>query len=466
MTKNDRENHFQVFAEKMQAENLPDIAISNFEHHYLQLRDGQSGLIPESEISPVKNIQHADELNERHAELGDHALSETVLLKLNGGLGTSMGLEKAKSLINVKRQFSFLDVIAQHAIFSRVHLLLMNSFSTREDSRQALDKYPSLSSGNLDIDFLQHKVPKIDADTLLPAAYPDNSQLEWCPPGHGDIYIALVSSGILDRLLEAGYRYALVSNSDNLGAVLDTSILGYFAEHQYPFLMEVTNRTEADKKGGHLALGKDGKLLLRESAQCAENDKATFEDIERHRFFNTNNLWIDLQQLKMTLVTNNNILNLPLIRNTKPVNPRDNSSPQVYQLETAMGSAISVFEGARAICVPRTRFAPVKTTNDLLLVRSDIYELKENYTLSSHLPYSELPTIDLDNRYFKLIDDFEKHFPAGPPSMKDCKSLEVKGDIVFSENIQIRGRVSLLNKSRNAVILPAGTEISENMVWD
>src|SRR5438105_1204399 len=79
------------------------------------------------------------------------------------------------------------------------------------------------------------------------------SELEWCPPGHGDIYTALVTSGMLDALLDAGYEHAFVSNSDNLGAVLDPRILAWFAAERIPFLMEVADRTEADRKGGHIA---------------------------------------------------------------------------------------------------------------------------------------------------------------------------------------------------------------------
>lgn len=466
MTINSSHDKFALVADKMQSAGMPAIAIANFKNHYQQLLEGKTGFIPESSIQMVDNLPDADDLNWRHTQSGKKALPNTVLLKLNGGLGTSMGLDKAKSLITVKQHHCFLDIIARHAIQSQVHLLLMNSFNTREDSDKVLQKYPALNNANLALDFIQHKVPKINQHDLAPAYCESNKQLEWCPPGHGDIYIALVSSGMLAALLKAGYRYALISNADNLGAVLDTQLLGFMVEQQLPFLMEVTDRTEADKKGGHLCRLLDGRLMLRESAQCMIDDRHEFEDITKHRFFNTNNLWIDLQQLQDTMDKNDHVLNLPLIRNSKTIDPRDANSSPVYQLETAMGSAISVFDGAQAIRVARSRFAPVKTTNDLLLVRSDAYALSEDYTLSSKLSPAHMPLINLDNDFYKLIDAFESRFPDGPPSLLECKSLDVKGDIVFGENITIRGEVSLHNKSGMQVHIPSDTRIDSDLNWD
>ena len=179
-------------------------------------------------------------------------------------------------------------------------------------------------------------------------------------------------------MLGAGYRYAFVSNADNLGAVIEPAILGYLVENRLPFMMEAADRTIADRKGGHVGRLLNGQLILRESAQCPAEEMADFQDIRRHRYFNTNNLWLDLVALKDLLAARGHILGLPMIVNRKTVDPRDSASTPVYQLETAMGSAIGVFPGARAIRVPRSRFAPVKTTDDLLAVRSDAYVLTED----------------------------------------------------------------------------------------
>jgi len=431
----------------MQAECLPPLAIATFRYYYAQLLSGHSGYITEADIEPVGALPDAEALDTVSREIGRSSMAKTVVIKLNGGLGTSMGLDKAKSLIEVKQGLSFLDIIARQSISNGVPLLLMNSFATREDSLAVLDKYPELDKYGIPADFLQHKVPKINRADLQPARSPQAPHLEWCPPGHGDIYTALVTTGCLDSLLNAGYRYAFISNADNLGATLDESILGYFISQACPFLMEVADRTEADSKGGHLARRPGGQLVLRESAQCQDEDRAAFQDITRYRFFNTNNLWLDLNILQQTMAERDYILGLPLICNRKYLNPRDESSLPVYQLETAMGSAISVFEQARAIRVSRARFAPVKTTDDLLVVRSDAYTLAADGCLQpAHSP-GNTPVIDLDKRYFKLINDFEERFPAGVPSLKACRQLTVVGDVKFAADVALEGNVSIINQS-------------------
>lgn len=434
----------------MAAEQLPDIVIRTFEHYYQQLVQGQTGLIPESQIRPVESLPDLEQLPPALAETGRGALSKTVLLKLNGGLGTSMGLEKAKSLLTVREGLTFLDIIARQAMHASVPLVLMNSFATRDDSLQALVKYPELR-GRIPLDFVQHKAPKVLQDGLGPADWPQDRELEWAPPGHGDIYAALVTSGMLDTLLEHGYEVAFVSNADNLGAVLGSPdglrVLGYFVANHLPFLMEVADRTAADRKGGHLAqrLG-DGRLVLRESAQCPDADMDAFQDIGRHRYFNTNNLWIHLPSLRECLAEKTGVMGLPMIRNSKTLDPRDPSSAKVYQLETAMGAAISSFERAGALRVPRTRFAPVKTCDDLLGVRSDAFVLTGDWrvVLAPERAYG-VPVISLDPKYYKLIDQMESRFPYGPPSLIECERLAVRGDVRFGKGLVCRGAVEVVN---------------------
>ena len=448
---------FAPFAARMRAEQLPDVVIRTFAHYYDQLVAGQTGLIPERDIEPVTSLPDYADLDAGLEAAGSQALSHTVLLKLNGGLGTSMGLAQAKSLLTVKSGLTFLDIIARQAQLSGVPLLLMNSFSTRDDSLAALQDYTGLS-GDLPLDFLQHKVPKVVQQDLSPANWPDDPNLEWCPPGHGDLYTALDTSGMLDRLLAAGYRYAFVSNSDNLGAVIDTRILGHFVRQELPFMMEVCHRSEADRKGGHLAQLADGQLILRESAQCPDEDEASFQDITRHRYFNTNSLWIDLAALKQRLIESDGVLGLALIRNRKTVDPRDKTSTPVFQLETAMGAAIAVFPGAGALRVPKARFAPIKTTNDLLDIRSDNYILTDRYQVVAN-PARRLPraVIDLDPTYYKFIDDLDARFPEGAPSLLGCSRLTIRGDVRFERDVILQGEVAITNKSRDQKTIQKGT---------
>ena len=452
-------SNFTPFAEKMKAENLPDIAIKTFEHYYNQLVEGQTGLIPEADIEPVESLPNADTFGADLTEIGRAALPQTILLKLNGGLGTSMGLSKAKSLLTIKNGLTFLDIIARQVEGSGMPLVLMNSYSTRADSLAVLQKYPHLKK-DIPLDFVQHKVPKILQADLSPAAWPENPELEWCPPGHGDIYTALITSGMLHLLLETGYRYVFVSNVDNLGAVIDPAILGYFAHNKLPFMMEVADRTEADRKGGHLARLPNGQFILRESAQCPAADEETFQDISRHKYFNTNNLWIHLPALQRVLTAKGDVLGLAMIRNSKTVDPRDKKSPAVYQLETAMGAAIAVFEGAGAVRVPRTRFAPIKKTSDLLNVRSDNYILTDDYRVVSNPNRQGSTVVDLDSTYYQMIDDLEARVPHGAPSLLACNRLTVQGDIKFGKDVILKGDVTLTNHSRTQVMIDDNAEIS------
>ena len=433
--------------EKMRGEGVPEVAIDTFRRLYEQLAAGESGLLGDDQIEPVDEIESASDLPD-HGDAGRQALDHTVAIKLNGGLGTSMGLERAKSLLTVRGELTFLDVIARQVLAlrerhgARLPLVLMNSFHTREESLAALERYPELAA-DVPSDFVQNMEPKLEVESLTPIDWPREPELEWCPPGHGDLYTALVTSGMLDALLERDYRYAFVSNSDNLGAVLDPGILGWLASERVPFAMEVADRTAADRKGGHLARRADGALVLREIAQTPEEDLDSFQDIDRFRHFNTNSLWIDLRSLSEVLAGNDNVLALPMIRNRKTVDPGDSGSPAVWHLETAMGAAISVFDGARALRVGRERFAPVKTTNELLGVRSDRYTLTQDARVVTADGVRPSLLVELDSEHFKLLGDFERRFAHGPPSLAACDRFAVRGDVRFGADVVVRGEVEI-----------------------
>lgn len=462
---------FAPFEARMRREGLAQIVIDNFRHYYDVLAGGSVGLIAEAEIAPVESARDIAELA-RYQAAGRQALRHAAVLKLNGGLGTSMGLDQARSLLVVRDGLTFLDIIARQTISystrydCQIPLILMNSFNTDADSQAALAHYPELR-GPIPNAVMQNKVPKIRQDTFGPVEWPADPQLEWCPPGHGEVYIVLATSGMLDALLARGYEYLFISNSDNLGATLDLGILGYIADQQVPFLMEVADRTEADKKGGHIARLRtpgqaqdDGQLILREVAQCPAADLPAFQDIGRHRYFNTNNIWVNLVRLKQLLDANNNVLKLPMIRNAKTVDPKDTRSPAVYQLETAMGAAIGVFAGAQVLCVGRDRFMPVKTCEDLLRLRSDIYTLDQDYQLRAGAA-SQMTLIQLDSRYYKRIDDFEARFPAGAPSLHACAQLTVQGDVRFGTGVVCRGAARVVNRTGEQRQLAAGMVIAD-----
>lgn len=429
----------------MRAAGTSEPAIRVFEHNYAELAAGQTGVIPEDTIEPLLKPDRFEDV-EFDGDLGGQALAATALIKLNGGLGTSMGMSQAKSLLPVRDGKSFLDITLDQVRAARARygvrlpLVFMNSFSTEADTRAALAAHDDIAVGQIPLDFLQSAEPKLAAEGLTPIEWPADPDLEWCPPGHGDLYPSLLGSGTLGALIDAGFRYACVSNSDNLGAAPSAEIASWFAASGAPFAMEVCRRTEMDKKGGHLARRRfDGRLILRETSQTAPEERRFFEDISRHRYFNTNTLWFDLHALHEALIAHDGVLGLPLIRNAKTVDPRDSTSPAVIQIETAMGAAIEVFAGARVLEVPRERFLPVKTTSDLLLIQSDAFELDGDSRL---IPVAA-PVVELAPGPYRRIADFEERFAEGAPSLREAVALTVRGDWKFGSGVRVTGAVEL-----------------------
>jgi UTP--glucose-1-phosphate uridylyltransferase len=456
---------FAPFARKIAEAGQPALVSETFRRAYDRLRAGEQGRVPSAEIDVLDDVTEVATLGRYH-DAGVAALRRAVVIKLNGGLGTTMGLTQAKSLLPVKGDLTFLDIMVRQVLHlrrahaSRLPLVLMNSFRTRADSARVLARYPELPS-DVPPDFLQHKVPRILASDLSPVSWAAEPEHEWCPPGHGDIYAALQTSGVLRALLDAGIRYAFVSNADNLGAVLDPEILGWIATEGVPFVMEVCDRSEADKKGGHVARRKDGRLMLREFSQCPPEELENFQDIGRWRYFNTNTLWLDLDALARVLEASGGIVELPLIVNRKSVDPDDPSSPQVIQLETAMGAGIALFEGARALHVTRARFAPVKSTSDLLALWSDAYELTDDFrmVLSPRRTAGDL-VVDLDPKFFRQVGDLHARFPDGPPSLVGARRFVVRGDVRFCGGVVVQGDVEVRSDGPAPLVVAEGSRLT------
>jgi UTP--glucose-1-phosphate uridylyltransferase len=433
--------------EKMRAAGQAEEAIRAFRRAYERVEAGESAYLRSEDLEPVSDVPSFDEVSQVDAK---DALEQVAVVKLNGGLATTMGLRQPKSLVEAREGHSFLDIIVgqvlalreRHGV--RLPLILMNSAATRRETLEALGEHPEIDAG-LPLEFMQSMIPKLTEESLEPVSWPREPELEWCPPGHGDVYGALRSSGILRQLLDAGVRYAMISNSDNLGALVEPRIPAHMAEREIPFLMEVVVGTEAERKGGHLARRRsDGQIVLRESAQVPPEDEESFRDYRHWRYYNTNNLWVDLQALDRELERREGVLELSLIVNRKTVDPRDPDSTPVLQLESAMGSAVGSFAGAELLCVPRRRFVPVKTTNDLLTLRSDVYRIADGMIVNP-IPErdGELPFVDLDSRFYKVLEEFDKRFPGGSPSLREAERLVVQGDVTFGADVVVRGAVEL-----------------------
>lgn len=397
---------FTPFEEKMESAGVPAAAVKAFSRCYEALVSNHSGMIPETDIQPADQVVDWQDITASTPAADKGLISQCVCIKLNGGLGTSMGLQKAKSLLKVKGEDTFLDLIVRQVKHLRsisgtpVRLLLMNSFSTSADTLAYLEKYASDGFADpAQVELMQNRVPKILVDGLAPASCPEQPELEWCPPGHGDLYPALLGSGWLDRLLA------------------------------------------------------DGHLILREVAQCPDADIPEFQNISKHRYFNTNTLWIRLDALKEILDANGGVLPLPMIRNSKTLNPRDPESAPVYQLETAMGAGIECFPGARAVNVPRSRFFPVKTTSDLLLLRSDAIAVDEDGKVAL-APEREgkTPVVDLDSKLYKLVDSLDS---LGLPSLIGLDKLTLRGRFHFQDGAVLQGTLLMENDSEETKeILP------------
>jgi UTP--glucose-1-phosphate uridylyltransferase len=438
---------------RMAEAGIGSTAIEVFCASYRTLAGSATGTVPESTISPLGEVPVLADLPAN----GDRsALTRTAIIRLNGGLGTSMGLDRAKSLLRARGDLTFLDIIARQVLAARaaydapLPITFLHSFRTSADSLAALAAYPELASPGLPLEILQNRVPKLRQDDLTPASWSQDPSLEWCPPGHGDVYTVLHATGLLERLLERGFTQLFVSNSDNLPGVPDPAVAGWFAGSGSPFAVEAVRRTPSDRKGGHFARRRsDGRIVLRETAQTPPEDLEALADLDRHRLASTNNIWIDIRALRNLLQRTNGVLGLPLIRNAKTIDPSDPTSTQVIQLESAMGAAIELFDGAQVLEVTRERFLPVKTTDDLFLLRSDCVQLDGDFRLRQRT--SGVPFVSLCDQ-FKLMARFEQRFPFGVPSMVEATALVVEGDWSFGPGVRVRGEVTL--GLRGGVVLP------------
>ncbi len=453
----------EAHEERLLGDRCPEEVRRAFASMYRAYRGGDKGQIEWTAVEPPA----ADDLvslrqisRPGRAPVGVKQLGRVAWIVLNGGLGTSMHMDRAKSLLPVKGGLTFLDLIARHVLDlrertgQRIPLLFMHSYATRDDCLRALQPYAKrLEVAGLPLDFVQHRYPRIREKDGLP--YGDPGQRDaWAPPGHGDLYLALRCSGVLGRLLGAGVRWAFVSNADNLGASVDPAILGFMVGEGVEFAMEVTPKTAADVKGGTL-IRRAGRLELLEIAQVPEERWDDFQDVQRFPAFNTNNLWLDLAAVDSLM--DEAALHLPLIVNRKVAN-----DTPVVQLETAMGAAIRAFERARGIIVPRTRFAPVKTSDDLLVRRSDAYVSGVESPLvinPERNPSLGPPVVRLDPAFYRAVPDLDARIPE-PPSLVEALGLEVKGDVRFGKGVRVRGSARVENHGAAPLHLPDGAVLS------
>ncbi|XP_033985613.1 UTP--glucose-1-phosphate uridylyltransferase-like isoform X1 [Trematomus bernacchii] len=440
----------------------------NLFHRFLQVKGpavdwAKINRPPEESIQPYEKIKMKGLPDDISA-----SLNKLAVVKLNGGLGTSMGCTGPKSLISVRNENTFLDLTVQQiehlnkTFNADVPLVLMNSFNTDEDTKKILQKYKH-HRVNIHT-FNQSRYPRINKESLLPIAKNMSTGGQngeaWYPPGHGDVYASFSNSGLLDKLLSEGKEYIFVSNIDNLGATVDLFILQHLmsqpADRRCEFIMEVTDKTRADVKGGTLIQYEDHLRLL-EIAQVPKNHVDEFKSVTKFKIFNTNNLWISLPAIKRLQDTNK--LDLEIIVNPKTLDGGLN----VIQLETAVGAAIKSFNNALGVNVPRSRFLPVKTSSDLLLVMSNLYSLDAgSLTMSRKREFPSTPHVKLGSSFTK-VQQFLCRFES-IPDMLELDHLTVSGDVTFGKNVSLKGTVIIIANHGDRIDIPAGAMLENKIV--
>ena len=415
-------------------------------------------------ISPPKPEQVVDYNSLGNSESVEF-LSKLAVVKLNGGLGTSMGCVGPKSVIEVRDGMSFLDLSVRQIEFLNrtydvnVPFVLMNSINTDKDTANIIKKY---EGHNIDIlTFNQSKYPRVLKDSLLPAPKSASSQIsDWYPPGHGDVFESLYNSGTLYKLLERGVEIVFLSNADNLGAVVDLNILQHMVESRSEYIMELTDKTKADVKGGTI-IDYEGQARLLEIAQVPKQHVNEFKSIKKFKYFNTNNIWMNLRAVKR--VVENNELSMEIIPNGKsiPADQKGEADVSIVQLETAVGAAIRHFANAHGVNVPRRRFLPVKTCSDLMLVKSDLYTLRHGQLVMDPNRFGPAPLIKLGND-FKKVSAFQSRIPS-IPKILELDHLTITGAVNLGRGVVCKGTVIIVATEGQTIDVPPGS-ILENVV--
>jgi len=415
------------------------------------------------EPPPKEFVQRYDELSSCVGEEIHTLAKKLVVLKLNGGLGTSMGCKGPKSVIEVRQHQTFLDLTVKQiehlnrTCETTIPLILMNSFNTHSDTLKIVGKYKNMEGVRIE-QFNQSKFPRIIQDSGLPLL-PNykGSEEDWYPPGHGDLFASFERSGLLDKCIEEGREWMFISNIDNLAATVDFKILKHTVEKHADYVMEVTEKTRADVKGGTLIKYEDTPLKLLEIAQVPKEHVPDFTSIKKFKIFNTNNLWVNLKSLKEVLRTN--LLDkIDIIPNPKVVR-----GVRVLQLETAAGAAIACFQKPLSINVPRSRFLPVKSTSDLFVIQSDMFSLSHGSLKMSNLrPFPSPPIVKLGN-YFKNVSDYLERL-GGRPNIIELDQLTISGNVTLGRGVVLKGTVIIVANDGSQIDIPDGSILEDQVV--
>uniref|UniRef100_H3AA09 UTP--glucose-1-phosphate uridylyltransferase n=1 Tax=Latimeria chalumnae TaxID=7897 RepID=H3AA09_LATCH len=393
-------------------------------------------------------------------------LKKLVVLKLNEGLGNDLGCKGPKSLICVRNESTLLDLTVQqienlnNLHRSDIPLVLMNSSDTQEATKKILQEYAH-STVHIHT-FNQSSYPWVNKESMHSKAEGwSTSKKEtekWCPPRHCDIYTSFCHSGLLQQFLSEGKKYVFISNGDNIGATIDLHILNYLLNHTIngkhcEFLVEVIDKIHADLKDRKLI--QDEKKL--KDTQVPKVHMEDFTVAPEFKFFNTSNLWISLEALQR--VHERETVQAPSLGDSVAINQGKNE----IQLKKAIGMSIKSFDNAVGINVPHTRFLPINTTSDLLLVMSNLYCLEQGCLhLNEKREFKTVPLVKLGT-FFSKVQDFLQRFES-IPDLLELDHLTVSGDVTFGKDVILKGTVIIIANHGERIDIPPRSILENKIV--
>ncbi|CAN1226243.1 UTP--glucose-1-phosphate uridylyltransferase [Linum grandiflorum] len=335
-------------------------------------------------------------------------LDKLVVVKLNSTLGTAVGFNGPKSMIDVRDGVTSLDLLVNQIqnlnqkYGSDIPLVLINSARTHDDTSKVLEQY---STSNIDILPVQQGQQLGESPDVL------ENENKLYASDQAAALRSLIDSGALDVLLAKGKEYVLVVSPDNSAVAVDAKILNHL----------ITNKI----------------VLCMELGEIAEDPSA--HSMEKFKFISTKTLWLSLNAIKRLADTN---------------------SLKVDNVSTS-----ELFDKAVGINVPQSRFLQLNTTSDLLLVKSDLYAVIDGSLARNPFRSSPLdPSIQLGPE-FEKIDHFESRFQS-IPSIVELDALKVTGDVWFGAGVTLKGNVSINAKPGTTLEIPNDSVIDNKDIND
>ncbi|KAJ0106630.1 hypothetical protein Patl1_19459 [Pistacia atlantica] len=451
LLKKDREN---IDGKKGNGEKVGQIENSEKKSEIDSLRD-EVLVVPYDSLAPISEDTVEAKM----------FLDKLVVVKFNGVLGTNMGFGGPKSAIEVHDKLTFMDLMVNQieSLNSKfgcnVPLVLMDTTETNNDTQKVVEKY---SASKIDIHSFSQK--PLEGQTGKDKQHPSD---------HGAVFLSLMKSGTLDVLLSQGKEYALVVHADNAAAVVDPKILNHLIQNKIEYCMEVTPTTSIDLRNSMINL-RQGKYQLVNITQNPAKHHCfllnTPADVlfccsfmikksdGKFKFIDTRNLWVDLKAVKRLVDTD--ALKMESLSASKEEN-----GYKINLQDTAAGSAIRFFDHTMSINVPPSRFLPLNSTSDLLLLQSDLYSSIDGILVRNNARNNPSnPSIELGPE-FEKVSDFLSRFKSIPSIIK-LDSLKVAGDVWFGAGITLKGRVNIAAKPGMKLEIPDGAVLENKEIND